>query len=77
MDIYASDDEKAEALKTWWRENGRSVLTGIILGGAIIFGWRYWLTHQKATTEQAAVIYQQVQMKLDEEDLTQAEDLTQ
>lgn len=77
MDIYASDDEKAEALKSWWRENGRSVVTGIVLGGAIIFGWRYWLTHQQSATEQAATIYQQVQMKLTEDDLTQAEDLTQ
>lgn len=31
MDIYASDDEKGEAIKNWWRENGRSVITGVVL----------------------------------------------
>jgi len=77
MDIYASDDEKGEAIKNWWRENGRSVLTGVILGGAVIFGGRYWINFQQAKTEQAAAMYQQVQMNLSDADLTAAEDLTQ
>lgn len=77
MDIYASDDEKGEAIKNWWRENGRSVLTGVVLGGAVIFGGRYWMNFQQAKTEQAAAMYQQVQMNISEDDLTAAEDLTQ
>jgi predicted negative regulator of RcsB-dependent stress response len=77
MDIYASDDEKGEAIKNWWRENGRSVVTGVVLGGAIIFGGRYWINFQQAKTEQAAAMYQQVQMNISNDDLTAAEDLTQ
>lgn len=77
MDIYASDDEKGEAIKNWWRENGRSVVTGVILGGAVIFGGRYWINFQQAKTEQAAAMYQQVQFNIGEADLTAAEDLTQ
>ena len=48
MDIYASDEEKAEAIKQWWRENGRSVFIGVILGIAGIFGVRYWMNYQQA-----------------------------
>lgn len=77
MDIYASDDEKGEAIKNWWRENGRSVVTGVVLGGAVIFGGRYWINFQQAKTEQAAAMYQQVQFNISEADLTAAEDLTQ
>ena len=77
MDIYASDDEKGEAIKNWWRENGRSVITGVVLGAAVIFGGRYWMNFQQAKTEQAAAMYQQVQMNIGEADLTAAEDLTQ
>ena len=77
MDIYASDDEKGEAIKNWWRENGRSVVTGVVLGGAVIFGGRYWINFQHAKTEQAAAMYQQVQMNISDDDLTAAEDLTQ
>ncbi|AFI83980.1 YfgM family protein [Methylophaga nitratireducenticrescens] len=77
MDIYASDDEKGEAIKSWWRENGRSVITGVILGGAVIFGGRYWINFQQAKTENAAAMYQQVQMTISQADLTAAEDMTQ
>ncbi len=59
MDIYASDEEKSEAIKQWWRENGLAVAAGIVLGIIAIFGSRYWFSYQAAQTEQAASIYQQ------------------
>lgn len=60
MDIYASDEEKAEEIKRWWRENGLSVVAGIVLGVAVIFGGRYWLNYQDAQAEQASLLYQQL-----------------
>jgi predicted negative regulator of RcsB-dependent stress response len=59
MDIYASDEEKAEAIKQWWRDNGRSVIAGIVLGGAAIFGFKYWTNFQQVQAEQASLLYQQ------------------
>lgn len=73
MDIYASDEEKAEAIKQWWRENGRSVIVGIILGLAAIFGFRYWMNYQQVQTQQAAVIYQQTAVQLSQAKSTDAE----
>ena len=60
MDIYASDDEKGEDIKRWWRENGRSVIAGSILGIAVIFAGRYWLSYQQIQSENAANSYQQL-----------------
>lgn len=60
MDIYASDDEKGEDIKRWWRENGRSVIAGSILGLAIIFAGRYWVGYQQNQSEKAATSYQQL-----------------
>lgn len=60
MDIYASDDEKGEDIKRWWRENGRSVIAGSILGLAIIFAGRYWMGYQQNLSEKAANSYQQL-----------------
>jgi len=77
MDIYASDEEKGEEIKQWWRDNGRSVITGCILGAAIIFGGRYWLTHQQTLTSNASVAYQQVVMAINDDNRTIAEDKTQ
>lgn len=73
MDIYASDEEKAEAIKQWWRENGRSVIAGIVLGGAAIFGFRYWMNYQQVQTEQASVMYQQAAIQLNQSEREQAQ----
>lgn len=73
MDIYASDEEKAEAIKQWWRDNGRSVVAGVVLGVAAIFGFRYWMNYQQVQTEQAAVMYQQASIQLNQTEVAEAE----
>jgi predicted negative regulator of RcsB-dependent stress response len=49
---HLSDEEKAEALKRWWSDNGKSIIGGIVIGLALVFGWRGWLDYQQ---QQAAV----------------------
>ena len=77
MDIYASDEEKAEAIKQWWRENGRSVFIGVILGIASIFGVRYWMNYQQVQTQQAAMIYQQAIVSVSNQDSEAAQASTE
>jgi predicted negative regulator of RcsB-dependent stress response len=74
MDIYASDEEKAEAIKQWWRDNGRSVVAGVVLGGAAIFGFRYWTAQQDLQAAQASVLYQQAAIQLNQTDYEQAQE---
>lgn len=73
MDIYASDDEKGEEIKQWWRDNGRAVIIGIVLGTALIFSGRYWLNHQATLTEQASLSYQQFATLLTEDKKAEAD----
>jgi len=77
MDIYASDEEKGEEIKQWWRDNGRSVILGCIVSAAIIFGGRYWMTYQQALASNASVVYQQVVLSLNDDNISSAEDKTQ
>lgn len=77
MDIYASDDEKAEEIKRWWRENGRSVIIGSILGVAVIFGGRYWLDYQRSLAENASLNYQHLTALIAEGNQVEAENKTQ
>ena len=42
MTDFKTDEEKAEELKAWWKENGTSVMAGIALAVAALFGWEYW-----------------------------------
>jgi predicted negative regulator of RcsB-dependent stress response len=39
---YETEEQQVEALKAWWNENGRAVVTGVVLGGAVIGGWTLW-----------------------------------
>ncbi len=42
----ASDDEQAELVKKWIRENGLSMILGLAVGGGAIFGWNYYNNHK-------------------------------
>ena len=62
VDIHLSEEEQVEELKKWWKENGRSVVAGVVLGLGGVFGWQYWTQHQQTVAEQAAYQFQQLTM---------------
>ncbi len=51
---YLTDDEQWEEIKRGIRENGLWVVAGIALGIAVLFGWRYYQSHQNETALRAA-----------------------
>ncbi len=55
-----SDDEKAEELKVWWKENGTSVITGIALTIGGMFGWQQWQQYKLDQAEGASKLYSQI-----------------
>jgi predicted negative regulator of RcsB-dependent stress response len=61
MSTYLSDDEQAEALKKWWKENAVSIIVGAGLGFGIIFGWQGWQMFQTSQGEAASQLYAQVE----------------
>ncbi len=65
MDDYLSEEERVEALKKWWQANGRSVITGLALGLAILAGWNAWQNARHQKTEEASGLYQQLLKAVD------------
>jgi predicted negative regulator of RcsB-dependent stress response len=60
LDIYASDQEKGEAIRQWWRENVLAVVAGIVIGLLLLFGVRSWLEHRQDRVKEASALYQQI-----------------
>ncbi len=60
MNVYATEDEQIEAVKDWLRTYGRSLVFGLVLALAVIFGWRYWQQKQTNLAYQASGIYEEV-----------------
>lgn len=58
MSDMRTEEEQIEALKSWWKENGRSLLLGIAVTLAVVFGWKGWQNNQRVNAENAAVVYQ-------------------
>jgi predicted negative regulator of RcsB-dependent stress response len=57
---HASDEEQLEALKTWWQENGTTLLTGIAIVLALFFGVQRWQNSSEANNGIASDLYQQI-----------------
>ncbi len=61
MDIYTTEEQQAEAIKKWIKDNGAAVVIGIVLGLAGLKGWDYWKErnlrqHAQASTEYEAIL---------------------
>jgi predicted negative regulator of RcsB-dependent stress response len=57
MDAHLTDDEKLAEVKKWWGENGGSIITGVVLGLAVLFGGKAWFAYQERNAETASNIY--------------------
>lgn len=57
MSEYQTDEEKVEAIRKWWRENGTAVVAGLVLGLAGLIGWQYWGEHRDTRAEQASDLH--------------------
>lgn len=69
---YHSEEEQVQALKDWIRENGRAVIAGLVIGVALIGGWRYWTSWQKTQAEQASLLYVEIMAAVVREEKDQA-----
>ena len=61
-----TEEQQVEELKKWWKENGSSIITGVILGLAILFGVRAWFGWQENIAQQASALYT-VMLKAEEQ----------
>lgn len=60
MAEHLDDEEQLEALKKWWSENGKSMVGGVVLGLALVGGWRGWQYYVQNQAETAGARYDEM-----------------
>ena len=65
MEEYRTEEEQVEALRNWWKENGRSIIAAIIIALSASFAWQAWQSSQEDQQENASALYQAVLRAID------------
>jgi predicted negative regulator of RcsB-dependent stress response len=58
LDLH--EQEQVDALKAWWKENGRWVVGALVVGLLGFAGTQYWKSHQSSQAAEAAKLYAEV-----------------
>jgi predicted negative regulator of RcsB-dependent stress response len=57
---HLTEEQQVEAIKGWWKENGISVILGLLIGFGALFGWNYWKDYRDDRAAEASAVYQQL-----------------
>lgn len=73
MTEYETEEQRVEAIRRWWSENGTSIILGAVLGIGLLLGWRGWAYWKEKTAQEASEHYGRVAAALVSGDLEVAE----
>lgn len=71
-DPLMDDVEQEEAVKRWLRENGSSLVIGVVLGLGALYGWRYYQDLEVQRAQQATEVYTAFVEAVDDQDMETA-----
>jgi hypothetical protein len=57
MDTLTTEEQQIAAIKQWCKENGSSIVTGVVLGLAVLFGGKAWFAYQERNAQSASNIF--------------------
>lgn len=73
METYATDEERVEALKKWWKENAKSLFAGLALGLSILFGWQAWQESRNSEADSASNAYTMLMASIERNEYDKAQ----
>jgi predicted negative regulator of RcsB-dependent stress response len=65
---YESEKEQIEAVRKWWKDNGKSIIIGIAVGSALVIGGRWWISQKNKQAEIASIQYEAVLQEISKGD---------
>lgn len=72
IDELLDEHEQSERVRRWVRDNGLGLVGGVVLGLALVGGWKWWQGQQQGQREAEAVRYETLQGQLKAQDLAKA-----
>jgi len=51
---YETEEQQVDAIKSWWRDNGTTLIVSVVIGLAGLWGWRYYGESVLANQEEAS-----------------------
>ncbi|HIQ40770.1 MAG TPA: tetratricopeptide repeat protein, partial [Sulfurivirga caldicuralii] len=63
MSRYETDEEQWEAIKQWWKENGKLIVLAAIVGVGAVTGWNMWQQNQYQKAVLASSTFELLQLK--------------
>jgi predicted negative regulator of RcsB-dependent stress response len=64
VESLETEQDQVEAIVRWWKEYGRAIIVGLVLGFAILFGWRTWQGQQKEQAVLASQLYESIMIDM-------------
>ena len=58
MEIYQTEEQQVEAIKSYWQENGNMIIAGIVLGFAGFIGFNFYKDNKLANETAVSDSYQ-------------------
>jgi predicted negative regulator of RcsB-dependent stress response len=58
VELYDTEEQQVEAIKSWWQENGKAVIIGTAVGLSAIGGWNYYQSSVQDAKESTSVSYE-------------------
>jgi len=60
IDIATTEDEQLEQLKSWWKENRTSIISGVIIALVVVFSWKGYKSYKLNYQLEARTAYIQL-----------------
>lgn len=57
MSDHLTEEEQVEALKRWWKENGKWIVAAVVIAAGGYFGWGTYQDQQQAKAEAGSILY--------------------
>ena len=77
MDDNLTDQQQAELIKNWLKENSKFLMGGLVLGISGFFGIQFFQQNKLKEAEMASQLYAEIEFAVKQQRLTQAQTLLQ